>query len=427
MSGGVARPARARRASAGAVTLVAAAAMFGCGGRTSGGDRYAAAVQRAIPGVEKGVGLRFRTPPRYEARSRAQVREFVERQFAESDAARDLAGRATAYKRLGLLPDTLDVQKLYTRLLTEQIVGFYDPKTKTFYFIGDSPPEAVGLVASHELVHALQDQYLNLDSLDRSGADDDRLAAAHALLEGQATINMVGGDNFAAMVGQGWDRIRDAIRDQRTAAPVFSSAPQVIQEELLFPYLNGAEFMRRARDRAPNRNLLIDVPASTEQILHADAYFGARDAPTRVTLPAIVGAKGGFENTLGEFGTRLFLFQHSKDAGGAAQAAAGWDGDRYAVVATPAGDALVWASVWDTGVDAAQFVDAATQAAAVRYDATPSPESVGGSRVIRAGGRRVTIAAGDVGGRPVVVYTDSPDAAPVVADPARVVLAERPR
>jgi hypothetical protein len=260
-------------------------------------------------------------------------------------------------------------------------------------------------------VHALQDQYLNIDSLDASGADDDHLAAAHALIEGQATLNMVGGQGFAAMLGNGWDRVRDAIREQRAAAPVFSAAPFAVQEELLFPYLNGADFMRRAREHDPQANLLNDLPQSTEQVMHDAAFFGQRDAPTAVRLPAIPGVTVSFQNTLGEFSTRLFLVQHSKSladqsrsVADAARAAAGWDGDRYAVISTPAGEGLVWASVWDSAADADEFADAATVAAARRYDVVlPVP---GATRALHPAGRTVTVTRAEAAGRPVVIYAD---------------------
>ena len=44
------------------------------------------------------------------------------------------------------------------------------------------------LVLAHELVHALQHQYLPLDSILHDSTDADRQAAAQAVLEGQATL-----------------------------------------------------------------------------------------------------------------------------------------------------------------------------------------------------------------------------------------------
>ena len=73
-------------------------------------------------------------------------------------------------------------------LYTEQIVGFYDPATKMLYVVDGAKPDQLGFVIEHELVHALQDQYTNLDSLLHIKGDDDRVLAAQSVMEGQATL-----------------------------------------------------------------------------------------------------------------------------------------------------------------------------------------------------------------------------------------------
>ena len=99
------------------------------------------------------------------------------------------------------------------------------------------------------------------------------------------------------------------------------------------------------------------MPVSTEQLMHEQAYFGTPpDVPSEITLPKIPGTVD--ENNFGEFGTRLFIFQHTRDQDRSIRASNGWDGDRYALVKTPAGNALVWATVWDTPGDAAEFMSA---------------------------------------------------------------------
>ena len=83
---------------------------------------------------------------------------------------------------MGLLPDSLDLRKFMLSLLTEQIVGYYDPTTKVLYIVQGASDEMVGVTVSHELVHALQDQYINLDSLQKVQARErsaDRRAGGH--------------------------------------------------------------------------------------------------------------------------------------------------------------------------------------------------------------------------------------------------------
>jgi hypothetical protein len=369
----------------------------------------------AIPRLERATGLKFKRPPKVEARSREQVRAFLLRKFNEDTPAEELAGEEAAYKLLGMLPESMDLRKFLLAVLTEQVVGYYDPTAKVLYVVRGADEKTIGITLTHELVHALQDQYVNLDSLQRATSDNDRLTAAQAVIEGQAQFeqlsSMLGGsDNVALRVG-GRDRIREMIRENQSAMPVFATAPMVIQESLLFPYLSGADFVQRFKERKRSaEDLFRNIPRSTEQILHTEAYFGSPpDEPSTVTLPAPRGATKMYENDLGEFGTRLFLYQHLKDETLAARAAAGWDGDRYVVVEGPGGRGIVWASVWDTPLEAAAFSDAMTRATAKRTGAAERSVGAGGA-IFAAKGRTISILPRSIGDRPLIIYSDLPDA-----------------
>jgi hypothetical protein len=384
-------------------------------GRVAGGGPYARFAARAVPQVERVTGLRFKRPPRIEARSKEQVRSFLERELADSAAVRELRGQEAAYKLLGLVPDTMDVRKFLVDLLTEQIAGYYDPRTKVLYVVQGAPEALTGLTVEHELVHALQDQYVNLDSIQKDRSDPDRSAAAQAVIEGQAMYEQValaaGGEaNIAARLPGGWAQMRDLIRENSGAAmPQFARAPFVIQEELIFPYLSGAEFVRRFRDRRPGKQPFDDMPTSTEQVLHERAYFETpRDGPTRLTLPPLRGATAQHEGDLGEFTTRLFLYEHLKDQNAAFRGAAGWGGDRYVVAQTPRGPGIVWVTVWDTPIDAAEFFGALQQVAERRYHAAAAGDAGGTEKTYRTAQRTVVVTTRAVAGRPVVLYVDVP-------------------
>ncbi len=92
---------------------------------------FAKQVADVVPAIETAVGLKFKQPPKVESRSKAQVREFVSAQITDPKAAKEFAGITAAYKRLGMIPDSLNLQKFLIDLLEEQIVGYYDPKTKS--------------------------------------------------------------------------------------------------------------------------------------------------------------------------------------------------------------------------------------------------------------------------------------------------------
>jgi hypothetical protein len=265
----------------------------------------------------------------------------------------------------------------------------------------------------HELVHALQDQYVNLDSLEHITGDDDRALAAQAVVEGQATYEqayiMAGGaGNIAAQLPGGWESIRETIRQSQKSQPIFASAPMVIQETLLFPYINGADFIRRFTAREEGKLPFADMPVTTKQLMHDSAYFVTpRDLPSSVTLPSIPGTVD--QNNFGEFGTRLVVYQHTRDQDASIRASNGWDGDRYALVKTPQGNALAWVTVWDRPGDAAEFMSALDQVMRDRFNIRPFV--TGERRYFEAPGRRIRVDVREIQGRPVVLYVDVPQGA----------------
>ncbi|MGI9077203.1 MAG: hypothetical protein ACR2G6_07735 [Gemmatimonadaceae bacterium] len=374
-----------------------------------GGDRgdgpYADIVAENVPRIERATGLKFKTAPRIEKRSRDQIREFLLGRVKEERATRELLGQQTAYRRLALLPETLDLPAFLVNLLTEQVAGYYDPKTKILYVPDDARAEVLEQTVTHELVHALQDQYANLDSIQEITGDNDRVTAASSVMEGQATfvsLRLMGGQLIA------WDKAREMIRQSQSAMPLFSTAPTIIQETLLFPYLSGAEFISRYDARhARSSPFSGALPVSTEQILHADAYFDTRDDPVRITLPPPSTGENTYENNLGEFETRVLLFEHTRDQNLAVRAAAGWDGDRYVVISTPRGDGIAWLTIWDSAVDAAEFSNAMEEGIAARFKSPAEPIPSGGKRY-SSRTRELMLWGGEVSGRAAVLFVDVP-------------------
>lgn len=369
---------------------------------------YCAELERVVPLIERSVGLPFKNPPRVEERSRAQVREFVLGQLREPRAIRELEGMEAAYKRFGLLPDTLQLREFLVSLLEEQIVGYYDPATKVLYVVEGAHQDVANLTLTHELVHALQDQYVDLRSYQMVEGENDRQSAAQAVFEGQAVFEqlavMLGGGNVAVNLPGGWDRVRQEIRSSQATMPIFSRAPLILQETLIFPYLSGAEFVRSFKARRPGDSPLDDLPLSTEQVMHPSAFFGTRDAPTSVRLA--VRGQIAYENTLGEFETRLLLYELLGSQDDAVRGAMGWDGDRYALVRTAGGEALVWLTVWDSALDAAEFRDLLDRGLERRLEVSGAGESA--ARTFSARGRTIHLSTAESGGRPLVVYVDVP-------------------
>ncbi|MBY0490723.1 MAG: hypothetical protein K2R93_12850 [Gemmatimonadaceae bacterium] len=407
-----------------------------CGDKAkTGSGPYADLVADFVPKIEQTMGLPFKTPPKLEQRSKDEVAKFVRAQLESERGKSQIAGQQAAYRILGVIPDTMNLGALLQKLLEEQIVGYYDPATKVLYVVDGAPEALLKQTVSHELVHALQDQYIKVDSIQNATEDADRQVAAQAVLEGQAVYMQLRIDPSAGpmlkMPG-GWDQIRDMIRDGSTGMPVFASAPKTVREGLLFPYLGGADFVRRFIMQRPEKELLIDLPVSTRQILEDSSYFtdkARRTVPVTVTLPTPANGSVVFSNQFGEFETRLNLSQFIKNPEDVRRAASGLAGDRYAVIKTSGGDALVWATAWDSPVDAADFLDVMGDAARRRYE-LPKPEVAAGATSRRfdipatpkRGARTVTLSLEQRTGKPVVLFMDLPAGTAALIDAAKITL-----
>ena len=336
------------------------AALFSCRGeapKSSTPDALRRLVDSLRTPVERVTGLHFKSPPRSALRSREQVRDYLIRKLDEELPPPRLHGLQTAYRLFGLLPDTLQLRSLLLELYTEQVAGYYDPDSATLFGVVGADPTQLRLVLAHEMVHALQGQYLPLDSILHEAANNDRLTAVQAVLEGQATlasIDVLAPSQDVSSSPEFWDLYREQVREQQSSMPVFAKAPLIVREALIFPYLAGAEFMHwwkeSGRDSVPYGPRM---PVSTEQILFPDRYARG-DAPVTLAFPSDTGIV--YEDVLGEGEIRVLMAQLAGSSEVRSKGPIGWGGDRYRVYATPAGPALVWYVVWDDPKSADRFL-----------------------------------------------------------------------
>ncbi len=141
-------------------------------------------VDSVAPDVARVAGLEWRQPPRAALRSKEEVRRYLLEKVAAELPPERLEGMTASYRLLGLLPDTLDLRKLLVDLYAEQVVGFYDPDSAMLFGVQGADPAQLRLLVAHELTHALQDQYVRLDSILGMKNESDRQAAAQAVMEG---------------------------------------------------------------------------------------------------------------------------------------------------------------------------------------------------------------------------------------------------
>jgi hypothetical protein len=262
------------------------------------------------------------------------------------------------------------------------------------------------VIMAHELTHALQDQFVGLKSLPMEVQDDDDLVtASQSLVEGDATLAMMawmmmkmGQPSkmaFSKMVASSLDQAVDPKSLSIPGAEAVANAPEFIKQGLLFPYIGGLKFClaigMKDKNFSPIDQALKAPPLSTEQILHPEKFAGdATDWPMTIALPdlaATLDAPRITTNTLGELYSRI-LFDEKLETPESEKAAAGWDGDRYALYGKPGMvDAVVWASTWDTQEDADQAESALRGWAAALHPGKESEASdVTSVRFTRADG-----------------------------------------
>jgi len=328
-------------------------------------------------------GLKPKTPVAPQLLDDAGIKKYIADSFARDNPPDVLDANERTLKALGLLPPDASLSDLYVRLLGSQVAGLYSPTDKKLYVVSRSGGlgPAQRTTFAHEFTHALQDQNFDLGSLklDEIGHGDQSLARL-SLVEGDAVLsqsiwqvqNLTQAD-----LGQ---LLAESASDPGTK--ILLEAPPILRDSLLFPYTSGLSFVQglQAGGGWDAVNAVFGKPpASTEQILHPDKYAGG-DVPIGVTLPEDLATRLGTgwkvtaQDTNGEFQLALWLrTNRAIDAATANAAAAGWGGDRMALVDGPSGSwAVILRTVWDTDADAAQFESAAS----ALVDGLASPASL---------------------------------------------------
>lgn len=356
-------------------------------GKTTDAEvRYQEAMEQLLPGLRQ---LPFKHHVKRDITPRDKIRDYLIKEFEEESTPEELRAEELAYKAFGLMPRSMDYKETMLKVYSEEIGAFYDPKTDTMHLILESgggrkpgllesllgrkqgfDKDETKITIAHELTHALADQHYDLDKMMQAVEDnDDAALALSGLIEGEATLVMMGaasedwtGETTALLpaenLGQAFGLMAPFL--SMAGGNALRSAPPIISESLLFPYLRGLVFCAHQTNTRGWKSLddaYANPPKSTEQILHPEKYHDQPDTPTRIDLSTLDAGPGWKEvrrNVMGEMQTAVMLKAfRGKDA------AAGWDGDQFVVFEGPEGRlALVWFTTWDTPDDALEFAHA---------------------------------------------------------------------
>ena len=305
--------------------------------------------------VEDFRGRPFQTFPVVEFADEGEFQErflddIDEEDIAETEAQGEVLGS------LGLIGLGVDLVEVTTQSLEIGVVGFYDSVTKELVIRGSDIDPFIELIIVHELVHAHDDQWLDLDRPELDEADDESFLGFLAVVEGNAS-----------RVESAWREQLSIEKQQELTSLEFSfygpdeiailqQIPPFVLETQFFPYEDGPVLVEaiaaaagggEAGERAVDEAIL-NPPTTSEQSLHPQQYLDGEPAPV-VPEPA-ADSEIIDEGVVGELVFDIWFGDQVGD---------GWNGDRYVSFERDGQTCTVIQVAADSGRDLDEFFDAA--------------------------------------------------------------------
>ena len=341
-----------------------------------------AAIEKLARAAESVRQLRFQHPITIEIEDGIAIASSLHDQIEDEEIER----ARLLYGALGLIDPDADLRALFSEVLGEQVIGYYDPKETRLVIRDDvmdgllgargpEETEEARLVLVHELVHALQDQRLGLgESYDQTRTADAE-NAFRAVIEGDATLAMLA--NALRAQGIPLSAATPGIQQMGSYIDVdafisgekLDEAPAILRVTLVAPYLRGLQFIATVHSSGgwPSVNRVHrKPPTTTEQVLHpekfAEAERGELFEVSEIRAIKQTGYQRIAEDTLGELELSVYLGQGSPTGTNEA-AAKGWGGDHLVVYRRADATAVVWWTAWDSEADAMEAYRAARRVA----------------------------------------------------------------
>ena len=237
--------------------------------------------------------LEILRPVKSGAQSRVEIERMLVKKLDEQMTRDDMHATEVSLRKFGLVPEDFSYRPFIIKLLTEQVAGYYDAKAREFFIADWLEIEGQKPVISHELTHALQDQHFNLKRFEKwQEGDSDAELAAHALIEGDATLAMTLYMVKNPLVALAFSR---SLSGMTAAAKQYNESPRALRDTLVFPYSQGTDWAMSLYKRGGWKavsNAFSKLPLSTEQILHPEKYV-SYEVPVKVRLPDLEDVLNG--------------------------------------------------------------------------------------------------------------------------------------
>jgi len=294
---------------------------------------------------------------------------------APSATPRRIDVKQEVYELLGLVPEAKppsgggqgqpSLQESQIDNLIALITGFYSPELNALYLLETINGGINGSLARstivHELTHALQYQYADLDAVAVKRASDwDATTALLSVMEGEAVFTETELLGFSTRSTYRLPVCFTIPAAQR------AGTPYVVERELDTWYEDGYCFIDAMAKQIGIDAVFANLPTTTEQILHPEKYLAGEGAKP-VTLPDLAGSLGaGWSRagggSFGEFTVQNILLRTLPSDRRAVQAAAsGWGGDRWSLYVNGESRLLQAVIAWDSAEEASEFWQALRQ------------------------------------------------------------------
>jgi len=267
------------------------------------------------------------------------------------------------WEALVLVGEDRSFSEVYDEVLGSSVVGFYSSSQERIVVVSDSETPTIDRTTlTHELVHALQDQQFGFGP---PATTQDRQLATDGLVEGDANLVM---QRYEDRCRSEWDCIPKP--EQTGGRSAGDDFPLGVFVTIYQPYATGPGFVASLEERggwAAVNDAYDRFPASTEQVIHPEAY--PDEKPVEVTVPD--RSRGDWErfpldrqsDTVGE-ASIYAMFQANDQLPDTplyaydAEPSAGWGGDVVVPYRNGDRDGYVWRTTWDTEADAREFLSA---------------------------------------------------------------------
>jgi hypothetical protein len=240
--------------------------------------------------VEEERGLEFREVVDLQLLEDEAYVERSRQDFDEDlvEGREDIENSAAALRAVGLWPEEGDPVDIVSQYLSVGSLGYYDPETGEMVVRGTADTPNLRITLVHELTHALEDQYFDLDRPELDDLPDESGFAFSALVEGSASrVEAV----YTASLTEEERADAEAEQLEYLNGVDVSDFPPVLLEEQRFVYVTGAAFVQALYDDGGNAavNRALRRPPTTSEQIQEPETWPERDPVVEVTAPSADG------------------------------------------------------------------------------------------------------------------------------------------